>query len=92
MAATIRIGFLLAIALLMPKPIPIAGDRHTPARWFWEPTHLKKQPGAIMIQRVVGEGAPEFGVRLTPANVANRNAQVRSQRQARVCGLGRRLC
>jgi hypothetical protein len=67
------------------EAIPAAGDRHTQTHWFWEPTHFKKQLGAIMIQRMFGEGAPEFGARLTPENVADRNAQVRSQRRARVC-------
>jgi hypothetical protein len=70
------------------ETIPAAGDRGTPTHWFWEPTHFKKQLGAIMVQRMFGQGAPEFGARLTPGNVAERNAQVRSQRQARVCGQG----
>ncbi|HEX3575354.1 MAG TPA: hypothetical protein VHU42_12205 [Rhodopila sp.] len=81
------------------EPIPAAGDRRTKTNWFWEPTHFKKQLGAIMVQNMFGHvmpgtaqpgtpqsGVPLFGVRLTPENVADRNAQVRAQREARVCG------
>jgi hypothetical protein len=67
------------------EPVPAAGDRRTTTRWFWETSHFKKQLGEIMIQTMFGQGAPEFGARLTPETVTARNAEVRSQRQARVC-------
>jgi hypothetical protein len=67
------------------ETIPPAGDRHTQIEWFWEPTHFKKQLGAIMIGNMFDEGSLPFGVKLTPENVAARNAQVRAQRQERVC-------
>jgi hypothetical protein len=67
------------------EPIPVAGDRRTQTRWFWEPTHFKKQLGAVMIRNMFGQDAPGFGTRLTPQDVGSRNALIRSQRQARVC-------
>jgi len=67
------------------EPVPTAGDRRTPTSWFWEPTHFKKQLGEVMIQRMFGTDAPKFGTQLTPDNVAQRNAQVRADRQAVVC-------
>jgi hypothetical protein len=67
------------------EPVPAAGDRRTQTRWFWEPTHFKKQLGAIMIQRMFGQGPPEYGARLTPETITARNAEVRAQRQVRVC-------
>ena len=68
------------------ESVPPAGDRRTPTRWFWEPTHFKKRLGEIMIQRMFGSGAPAFGVAITPGNVAARNMEIRAQRQAVVCG------
>ncbi len=38
-----------------------------------------------MIGNMFGQGVPAFGARLTPETVADRNAQVRAQRQERVC-------
>jgi hypothetical protein len=67
------------------EPVPAAGDRRTQTRWFWEPTHFKKQLGAIMIQRMFGRDAPEYGAKLTPATITAHNAEVRAQRQVRVC-------
>jgi hypothetical protein len=68
------------------EAIPLAGDRQSQTQWFWEPTHFKKQLGAIMIGNMFGQGSPAFGVRLTPETVTARNAEVRAQRQQRVCG------
>jgi hypothetical protein len=67
------------------EAIPPAGDRRTPTKWFWEPSHFKRQLGAIMIGNIFGEDVPAFGAKLTPQSVAARNAQVRDQRQVRVC-------
>ena len=68
------------------EQVPPAGDRHTATRWFWEPSHFKKALGRIMLGRILGDDAPAFGVVLTPDNVAERNAAVRAQRQAYLCG------
>jgi hypothetical protein len=67
------------------EAIPPAGDRRTQTQWFWEPTHFKKPLGAIMVGNMFGQGAPAFGAGLTPETVAARNAEVRAQRQQRVC-------
>jgi hypothetical protein len=70
------------------ETVPRQGDRHTELKWFWEPTHFKKQLGHIVIEAIVAAGAPQFGARLTPDTVAARNQAVRAQRQAAVCGGG----
>nr|WP_294557530.1 hypothetical protein [uncultured Rhodopila sp.] len=67
------------------EPVPDAADRRSATQWFWEPNHFKKQLGGIMIKRMLGEDAPEFGVVLTPGSVAARNRDVRAQRQAAMC-------
>ncbi len=67
------------------EPVPDAGDRRTATKWFWEPSHFKKPLGAIMIGNMFGQDVPAFGARLTPETVAARNAEVRAQRQERVC-------
>jgi hypothetical protein len=38
-----------------------------------------------MIGNMFGQSVPAFGARLTPETVAARNAEVRAQRQQRVC-------
>jgi len=68
------------------ESVPEAGDRRTQTRWFWEPTHFKKQLGDLMIRRMFGSDAPAFGTELTPENVAARNARIRGDREALVCG------
>ncbi len=67
------------------EPVPPAGDRLTLTHWFWEPSHFKKQLGAVMIQRMFADGGPAFGVRLQPDVVADRNALIRADRQRFVC-------
>ncbi len=70
------------------EAVPPQGDRRTATRWFWEPTHFKKQLGHIMIEEIVASEASRFGTILTPDTVAGRNQAVRAQRQAAVCGGG----
>ncbi len=72
------------------EDVPLVGDRRTETHWFWEPTHFKKQVGSIMIQRMFDGDGPAFGAALTQANVAARNADVRTERQAVVCGPDRK--
>ena len=67
------------------EPVPPASDRKVQTTWFWEPSHFKKPLGHIMIRRLTGQPAPEFGVLLTPETVAERNRQIRAQRQAYTC-------
>ncbi len=66
--------------------VPAAGDRHTPTLWYWEPTHFKKQLGAIVIRRMFGGDAPQYGTLLTLENVDAVNRQIRDRRRERVCG------
>jgi hypothetical protein len=73
------------------EPVPASGDRKTPTRWYWEPTHFKKALGALMVRRMFDHDPTPFGVLLTPDNVAARNAAVRAQRQALVCESGRAM-
>jgi hypothetical protein len=70
------------------ESVPAAGDRRSPTSWFWEPTHFKKQLGEVMIQRMFGSNAPLFGTKLTPDNLIERDAQIRADRRAVVCGRG----
>jgi hypothetical protein len=70
------------------EPVPAAGDRSSQTRWFWEPNHFKKTLGSLMIQAISGAGTPPWGVRLTPDTVAARNAEIRAQRQTRICSSG----
>jgi hypothetical protein len=67
------------------EPVPPEGDFRTQTRWFWESTHFHKALGHLLIQRIAGGGSSGYGVMLTPANVAERNRQVRAQRNAVVC-------
>ncbi len=66
--------------------VPGAGDRHTPTVWYWEPSHFKKQLGAILIQRMFGRDAPRYGALLTVDNVDAVNRRIRERRRERVCG------
>jgi hypothetical protein len=67
------------------EPVPPPGDRQTATHWYWESTHFKKALGTLMIRRMFDGDPSPFGVRLTPDNVAARNAEVRQQRQALIC-------
>lgn len=71
------------------ETVPPAGDVRTATTWFWEPTHFKKALGYVMIGQVAARSGPAFGAVLTPADVPVRNAEVRAQRQALVCGPNR---
>ena len=71
------------------EPVPPAGDRHTPTKWFWEGAHFKKSLGHLIIARINGAPSPDFGTTLTPDTVAARNAEVRAQRDAAVCQNGK---
>jgi hypothetical protein len=82
---TVTLWDFLDYSSFNTEPIPPAGDRRTPTSWFWEPTHFKKQLGEVMIQRMFGGDAPQFGMELTPNNVAERNAGIKAARHALVC-------
>ncbi len=57
------------------------GDRNTRLTWFWEPAHYTSALGDIMIARMRGAQSPGgYGARITPENVGERLAQIRSDR------------
>jgi tetratricopeptide (TPR) repeat protein len=57
------------------EPVPAAGDIKTEVRWFWEPSHFKKEAGDLILDRVLGyqessRKIPEdFGIPLSQSNV-----------------------
>jgi hypothetical protein len=67
------------------EAVPPPDDRRSATKWFWEPSHFKKDLGALMLQRMFGTGS-QFGVRLTQEDVAIRNAAVRAQREVYLRG------
>lgn len=55
-------------------PVPPPGDHHE-MRWYWEPSHFRREVGDLMLARMFGQPMPAaqsgFGRRLmTPADVA----------------------
>ncbi len=52
-------------------------------RWFWEPSHYKPELGNKMLERIHGLPAadPNFGVRLTSANVEDHLRKIAADRQ-----------
>ncbi|MDH4224880.1 MAG: hypothetical protein OEW12_04470 [Deltaproteobacteria bacterium] len=65
------------------EQVPRAGDSENRMRWFWESSHIKKELGDILLDRVFGLVSPsrkspsDFGVILTPENLEGRLAQER---------------
>ncbi len=82
----VRLWDFMDYSAFTTEPVPPEGDLRSATRWFWDPNHFKRALGRIMVAQILGEDAPAFGVVLTPDNVAQRNAAVRAQRQAFVCG------
>lgn len=52
------------------EALPEPGDRTTRLRWFWESIHFQPALGDLVIQRLTGKGPRDFGVVLTPDNLA----------------------
>jgi hypothetical protein len=52
--------------------------------WFYEPSHCKPQLGEQVLLRIFGRPAadPDFGARLTPANIEAHLAELRAERAA----------
>lgn len=54
----------------LSEPPPPAASRQ-PLRWFWEPSHYRRELGEIMLARMLHPQAPDhasFGQRLTPSS------------------------
>lgn len=45
--------------------VPAVGDRSHVVRWYWEAGHFKRELGDIMIARMQGRGAPDFGTQVS---------------------------
>jgi hypothetical protein len=64
------------------EPLPTAA-LDAPGRWFWEPSHFRKELGDLVLERLFNgpRADPGFGVRLTTSNLPGRIAQTARQRQ-----------
>lgn len=53
------------------EDIPVRGDRKSQMQWYWEAGHFKSALGGLMLDRVLGRGAPDpaWGVQLQSANL-----------------------
>jgi hypothetical protein len=61
------------------EPVPPAGDRRTAMRWYWEAGHYKSALGDEMLRAMFG-GGDAFGTLLTPANIDDVLAAIRTSR------------
>jgi hypothetical protein len=52
------------------EPLPEPGDVKTRLRWFWESIHFQPALADLIIQRIMGTGPEDFGVRLTADNLS----------------------
>ena len=59
------------------EAVPAAGDRSTRLKWFWEPAHYTSELGDLMLRRMLGNEAGDYGLVLTPDNVEARLMQTR---------------
>lgn len=57
------------------ESVPPPGDLKTPVKWFWEPSHYKKETGDLILDRILNyqpsaASIPDdFGILLTPTNI-----------------------
>lgn len=63
------------------EPLMSAGD--SPARWFWEPSHFRKELGDLVLERLFDgpRADPAFGVRLRTSNLPDHFVQLEVQRR-----------
>ena len=67
------------------EELPPSGDETM--RWYFDPTHFKKNLGDLVLDRIFGHEEPgrevpeDFGIPLTPANVDARIEQARRNRE-----------
>lgn len=54
------------------EPVPPAGQRTKPLRWFWEPNHFRPELGELMLQAIYA-GRDGVGTVLTPDDAAAAN-------------------
>jgi hypothetical protein len=57
------------------ESVPPEGDLKTPVKWFWEPSHYKKETGDLILDRILNYQPSsallpdDFGILLTPTNI-----------------------
>ena len=56
------------------EPLPAPGDTKSNLRWFWEFVHFRADLGNLMITRMLGDGPPDLGDRITAASLPARFA------------------
>lgn len=68
---------------LTSETIPDKSDHRATMRWYWEGGHFKSELGGRMLERMLASGPQnsDFGVLLTPTNVAKQNAALRAQEE-----------
>ncbi|MDY6914683.1 MAG: hypothetical protein SVT52_09550 [Planctomycetota bacterium] len=73
---------------IVAEPVPAKGQTTVRMKWFWESSHFKKKLGDLAICRILAQAPPggempdDFGVKLTPANIASHLARIRANREA----------
>jgi hypothetical protein len=62
---------------------PLLAQSDSSGRWFWEPSHFRKELGDLVLERLFDgpRADPAFGVRLTTANLADHWAHIAAQRR-----------
>ncbi len=53
-------------------------------RWYWEPTHYKREVGDLILKRILGDGKgvpDDFGVRLKADNIEKELLKIRADRK-----------
>ena len=67
-------------------PIPPQGDPR-PIKWYWEPSHFRKELGDLLIAKIQNQPAPvghditHFGVQINQSNIESHLARLRSERE-----------
>jgi hypothetical protein len=61
------------------EPVPVAGDRASEVRWYWESGHFKSSLGHLMLERMRGNGDPALGHQITPANLEQHLSMIRQE-------------
>jgi hypothetical protein len=64
------------------EQVPTQRARGVGMRWFWEPVHFKKALGSLVLRRILTDEPPQFGVLLTPDNIQQHLADIRTARAA----------
>lgn len=68
---------------LLQERVPVAGDRKTTMKWFWDPVHQQEELGSLMLSRMLEpDSRVELGQRLEPATVEPHLERIRRQREA----------